>query len=64
MSLTRMLYLLFVTLEHKTSHTGQFCDIEMYASYESWINNIYIDLWFVWTIFENLESEGVKTSEY
>ncbi len=32
----------------------------MYASYESLINNLSIDVWFVWTIFVNLESEGVK----
>ncbi len=26
---------LYMTLEHKTSHKGQFCEIEMYASSES-----------------------------
>ncbi len=35
-----------MTLEHKTSHKGQFCEIEIYASSESWINNISIDVWF------------------
>ncbi len=33
-----------VTLEHKTS---QFFKIEIYASSDSWINNISIDVWFV-----------------
>ncbi len=33
----------YVTLEHKTS---QFFEIEIYASSESWINNISIDVWF------------------
>ncbi len=36
-----------VTLEHKTSHKGPFLEIEMYASSESWINNLSIDVWFV-----------------
>ncbi len=35
------------TLEHKTSHKGQFCETEIYASSESWINNLSIDVWFV-----------------
>ncbi len=33
-------------------------EIEMYASSESWINNISIDEWFV--MMGNLESEGAK----
>ncbi len=36
-----------VTLEHKTSLKGQFFEIEIYASSESWINKIFIDVWFV-----------------
>ncbi len=36
-----------VTLEHKTSHNGQFYEIEIYKLSESWINNISIDVWFV-----------------
>ncbi len=35
------------TLEHKTSHTGQFFKIEIYVSYESRINTLCIDVWFV-----------------
>ncbi len=35
-----------MTLEHKTSHKGQFFEIEIYTSSESWINNISIDVWF------------------
>ncbi len=57
---------------HKTSHKGQFSEIEMYASSEIWINNISIDVWFVMIgqylaeiqLFENLESEGAKKSKY
>ncbi len=41
-----VLYTKYVTLEHKTSHKCQFGEIEMYASSESWINNISIDVWF------------------
>ncbi len=26
---------------------GSICEIEMYASPESWMNNLYIDVWFV-----------------
>ncbi len=37
----------YVTLEHKTSHKGQFFEIKMYASSESWINKLSIDVWFV-----------------
>ncbi len=32
-----------MTLEHKTSHKGQFIKIEIYTS----INNLSIDVWFV-----------------
>ncbi len=35
-----------VTLEHKTSLKGKFFAIESYASSESWINHISIDVWF------------------
>ncbi len=42
-----MLQLLFVTQAYKTSHKGQFFEIEIYASSESWINNLSIDVWFV-----------------
>ncbi len=58
----------YVTLDHKTSHMGQFFEIEMYTSPESWMNNLSIDVWFVRIgqylaeiqLFENLESEGSK----
>jgi len=48
-----------VILDHKTSHKGQFSEIEMYA-----INNLSIDVWFVRIgqylaeiqLFENLET--------
>ncbi len=55
-----------VTLDHKTSHKGQFFEIEMYTSSESWINNLSIGVWFCYdrTIFVNLESEGAKKSKY
>ncbi len=51
-----------MTLEHKTSHKGTFCEIEIYASSESWINHISIDVWF-WQylseiqLYENLEKD-------
>ncbi len=61
-----------MTLEHKTIHKRQFCEIEISTSPESWINNISIDVWFVMIgqylaeiqLFENLESEGAKKSKY
>ncbi len=39
--------LIYVTLDHKNSHRGQFFEIEMLTSFESWINNISINVWFV-----------------
>ncbi len=61
-----------MTLDHKSSHKGQFFKIEIYASSESRINNLSIDVWFVMIgqylaeiqLFENLESEGAKKSKY
>ncbi len=41
------LHHLAVTLDHKTSHKGQFCFIEMYTASERWINKVSIDVWFV-----------------
>ncbi len=38
---------LYVTLDHKTSHKGQFFEFEIYTSSESWINKLSIDVWFV-----------------
>ncbi len=44
----------FMTLEHKTSFKYQFCEIESYASSESCINHVFIDVCFgqylkIWT---------------
>ncbi len=39
-----------VTPDHKTSHKGQFFEIEIYTSSESWINKLSIDVWFVYKI--------------
>ncbi len=37
-----------MTLDHKTSHKGQFVfNLKIYTSPESWINKRSIDLWFV-----------------
>ncbi len=36
-----------VTIDHKNSLKGLFLFIEIYASSESWINNLSIDVWFV-----------------
>ncbi len=57
-----------MTLDHKTSHKGQFFEIEIYTSSESWINKLSIDVWFVMIgqylaeiqLFEILLSEGAK----
>ncbi len=62
-----------MTLDHKTSHKGNFFEIEIYASPESFpgsfpINKLPIDVWFVMIrqyladiqLFENLEFEGAK----
>ncbi len=61
----------YLTLDHKTNHKGTFYEIEIYTSYESWINNISIDVWFVRIgqylaeiLFENLESEGAKKNRF
>ncbi len=42
-----LISLLYVTLEHKTSHKGKIYETEMYTSSESWINELSIDVWFV-----------------
>ncbi len=54
-----------VTLEHKTSLKFKLFKIEIYASSESWINNISSDVWFGQylseiQLYENLESEDAK----
>ncbi len=62
----------YVYVDHKTSHKGTFFEIEIYTSSESWINNLFIDVWFIMIaqhlaeiqLFENLESEGAKKSKY
>ncbi len=33
------------TLDHKTSRKGQFCEIEIFTSSESWINKLSIDVY-------------------
>ncbi len=38
-----------MTLDHKTSHKGQFFEIDIYTSSESGINKLSIDVWFVMT---------------
>ncbi len=53
-----------MTPEHKTSHKCQFVEIEIYASSESWIDNISIDIWFVmicdiWKGAKNLNIEKI-----
>ncbi len=58
------LLMLIVTMDHKTSNKGQFFEIEIYTSSESWINKLSIAVWFVMMgqylaeiqLFENLES--------
>ncbi len=47
---------IFVTLDHKTSHKGQFFKIEIYTSSESWINKLSIDvLNNIWLRCNNLK---------
>ncbi len=49
-----------------------FCEIEIYSSSKTWINELSIDFPFVMIeqylagiqLFENLESEGAKKSKY
>ncbi len=59
-----------MTLDHKTSHKGQFFEIEIYTSSESRINklsigNIRMGQYLAEIqLFENLESEGAKKSKY
>ncbi len=36
-----------MTLDHKTSLKCTFFEIVVYASSESWINDLSIDVWFV-----------------
>ena len=51
-------------------HMGKFFEIEIYTSYESWINKLSIDVWFVKIeqyladTTENLESEGATKSKH
>ncbi len=40
-------FLVYVTMDHKTIHKGQFSEIEIYTSSESWINKLSIIVWFV-----------------
>ncbi len=49
-------------MDQKTSHKCQFFKIAMYASSESRINDISIDVWFVMIrqYLVNLESEDAK----
>ncbi len=61
-------YIIYVTLDHKTSHKGQFFEIEIYTSMQSLFMQLSDDVWFVMIgqylaeiqLFENLESEGAK----
>ncbi len=65
---------MFVTMEHKISHTGHFLKKKKRDLYIIWklINKLPIDVWFVRKgqylaeiqLFENLESEGAKKSKY
>ncbi len=55
-------------MDYKTSHKGQFFEIEIYTSSEIWINKLSIDVLFVMIgqylaeiqLFEKLESVGAK----
>ncbi len=43
-SLRRSNQIVYVTLDHKTSHKGTFFKTEIYTSSESWKNKISIDV--------------------
>ncbi len=59
-------------MDHKTSHDGQLFEILIYTPRESWINKLFINLWFVrigqylaeMQLFENLESDGAQIYKY
>ncbi len=56
-------------LDHKTSHKGQFLKIEIYISSESWINKLFIDIWFGQylaekQLFENLAKQKLKIKSF
>ncbi len=62
-------FFILMTPDHKTSHKGQFFEIDIYTSSESWINNLSIDVWFVrigqyLAEKQLLESESAKKSKY
>ncbi len=51
----------FVTLDHKTSHKGQFFEIEIYTSSESWINKLSIGLlWYNYLEIWNLRVQNIE----
>ncbi len=52
----------FVTLDHKTSHKGNFFEIEVYTSSESWINKYkYINKYLAKIqLFENLDWSAIS----
>ncbi len=39
--------IIYVTLDTKTSHKGNFFEIEIYTASESWLNKLPIYVWFV-----------------
>ncbi len=42
------MWIIYVTLEHKTIHKGTFLEIEIYASSESWINSFPLMYGLLW----------------
>ncbi len=42
------LRIIYVTMDHKTSHKGQFLEIEIYTSFESWINKLSLMYGLLW----------------
>ncbi len=58
---------IYVTLDHKTSHKGQFWEIEIYTSSERLYFYFFVMIGQYLAeiqLFENLESEGAKKSKY
>ncbi len=38
----------YVTVDHKTSHKGQFSEIEIYTTSKSWINKLSLMYGLLW----------------
>ncbi len=54
-----------MTLDHKTSHKGQFFKIEIYTSCDSWINTLSIDVWInIWLRYNYLKIWNLRLQKH